>query len=70
MRFFAQKYALNSAPQLMTHIDHTEQETPATPFMPIPEAQRLEMEARYEAEMKELMAPGNSLRFIGMTKSS
>jgi hypothetical protein len=57
LRFFAQKYALNSSGQLMALIDNMEQETPATPFMPIPESQRLEMEARYEAEMKELNTP-------------
>lgn len=57
VRTFARDYAFNSAPQVMALIDNTAQETAETPFMPIPEAQRVEMEIRYKAEMNELNAP-------------
>ena len=61
LQLFAQKYALGSAQQPMSVIDSTEQETPATPFMPIPEAQRVEMETRYKTEMGQInRGPGNN----------
>ncbi len=55
LRIVAQKYALNATQQMMALIDHTEQETQTTPFMPLPAAQKREMEIRYMAELNDLM---------------
>lgn len=54
VRVFARQYGLGSAQPVMALIDNLEQETAATPFMPIPEAQKAEMESRYQVEMKGL----------------
>lgn len=70
LRFFSRKYALSSTQQVLALIDNTEQETPATPFMPIPEAQRVKMEIRYEEEMKELGIANNTLPLFDMTPAN
>lgn len=54
VQVFARKYGLGSAQSVMALIDNMEQEKPVTPFMPIPDAQKVEMESRYLEEMKGL----------------
>lgn len=70
LRTFSRKYALSSTQQVLALLDNTEQETPATPFMPIPEAQKVEMEVRYEQEMKELGVVSNTSPLFDMTQAN